>query len=279
MRRMLRHDEPRPFRLLALDIDGTVMHWGGSVSAAVVEAVEKVRMSDTHVILATGRNVAATLPVARTLGIRRGYAVCSNGAVTIKLDPAAPEGYTTVEEVTFDPRLALELIRAEMPDAMAAVEEPGCTFRTSHPFPEDELIGPQRVVDSFEELIDGPATRVVVVKPGADTSHFDELVRRIGLYDVTYAVGYTAWLDLTPPEVSKASALEQLRERLGVDLAHTVAAGDGNNDKEMLEWAAHSAAMGNATDEVKAFASEVLPRIEDDGLVVLLERLTAGVRL
>ena len=108
------------WRLVALDIDGTLMHWGGSISDHVADAVERVRMSRNHVVLATGRNIAATLPVAQRLGIRRGWAVCSNGAVTIRLSPHAPGGYEIIHTVTFNPRAALELVRTEMPGAFFA---------------------------------------------------------------------------------------------------------------------------------------------------------------
>lgn len=267
------------WRLLGLDIDGTLMHWGGDISDRVVRAIEQVRMCRNHVILATGRNIVATMPVAERLGIRRGYAVCANGAVTIRLNPASPGGYDIIETVTFDPTAALELIRQEMPDAFFAVEDLGVGFRVSREFPMGELTGRQIVVDSFDELAQGEVTRVVIRAPGVDVSHFDDLVQRIGLSDVTYAVGYSAWLDLTPPGVTKASALEALRRKMGVYPAHTVAVGDGNNDLAMLEWAGQSAAMGNAPAHVHAVADEVLGSVEEDGILPLLERLIDPDRL
>ncbi len=267
------------WRLLGLDIDGTLMHWGGDISPAVARAVEQVRMCRNHVILATGRNIIGTLPVAQALGIRRGWAVCSNGAVTIRLNPASPGGYDIVETVTFNPRGALELIREQMPDAFFAVEDLGVGFRVNREFPMGELVGRQRVVEDFDDLAQDEATRVVIRAPGVDVSHFDDLVHRIGLSDVTYAVGYSAWLDLTPPNVSKGSALESLRRQLGVYPDHTVAVGDGNNDTEMLRWAGHSAAMGTAPENVREVADEVLGSVEDDGVLPLLERLIDPERL
>ena len=71
-----------------------------------------------------------------------------------------------------------------------------------------------------------------------------ELVERVGLQGVSYAIGWTAWLDLTPPGVSKASALERVRELLDVPAGATVTVGDGQNDREMLEWAGLGVAMG-----------------------------------
>ncbi|WP_296664901.1 HAD family hydrolase [Demequina sp.] len=267
------------WRLVGLDIDGTLMHWGGDMSDVVIDAVERARMCRNHVVLATGRNIVGTLPVAERLGIRRGWAVCSNGAVTVRLNPAATGGYDIVEKVTFNPRAALELIREEMPDAYYAVEDLGVGFLVNREFPEGELVGRQRVVEDFDELCHDEATRVVIRAPGVDVTHFDALVHRIGLNDVTYAVGYSAWLDLTPPGVSKASALEMLRRQLGVYPDHTVAVGDGNNDIEMLRWAGQSAAMGTAPDHVKAAADEVVGSVGEDGVLTVLDRLIDPERL
>ncbi|GAA5518639.1 putative phosphatase M6_Spy0533 [Demequina sediminis] len=267
------------WRLVGLDIDGTLMHWGGDMSDAVVDAVERARMCRNHVVLATGRNIVGMMPVAQQLGIRRGWAVCSNGAVTVRLNPGAAGGYDIVERVTFNPRAALELIRTELPDAFYAVEDLGVGFLVNREFPEGELVGRQRVVADFDELCHDEATRVVIRAPGVDVSHFDTLVHRIGLNDVTYAVGYSAWLDLTPPGVSKASALETLRRQLGVYPDHTVAVGDGNNDIEMLRWAGHSAAMGTAPDHVRAAADEVVGSVEEDGVLTVLDRLIDPDRL
>src|SRR5690606_5080093 len=155
------------------------------------------------------------------------------------------------ETITFDPAAVLAAIREEMPDALVAVEDLGTGFRVTRPFPMGELTGEQRVVD-FDDLAAHPVTRVVIRAPGAEVSHFDNIVERLGLTDVTYAVGYTAWLDLTPPGVTKASALERIRQQLGVRPEHTVAVGDGNNDVDMLRWAARSYAMANAPEHVAA---------------------------
>ncbi|MCB2413691.1 HAD family hydrolase [Demequina sp. TTPB684] len=269
---------PDHWRLVGLDIDGTLMHWGGDISDSVIEAVGRVRMSRNHVVLATGRNIIATMPVAERLGISRGWAVCSNGAVTIRLNPRSPGGYDIAKTITFNPRAALELIKEEMPDAFFAVEDLGVGFRVTKEFPMGELVGPQRVV-TFDELCHDDVTRVVIRAPGANVDHFDQIVHRIGLSDVTYAVGYSAWLDLTPPGVSKASALEALREQLGVHPEHTVAVGDGNNDIDMLTWARDSYAMGNAPERVIAAAKGEVGPVDEDGVLEALEPLIDPARL
>jgi len=266
------------WRLVGLDIDGTLMHWGGDISDSVIEAIERVRLSRNHVVLATGRNILATMPAIKRLGIKRGWAITSNGAVTIRLNPRAPDGYEIVRTVTFNPRAALELIVEEMPDAYFAVEDLGRGFRVTKEFPMGELVGEQLVVD-FDALCHDDVTRVVIRAPGVDVEHFDGVVKRIGLNDVTYAVGYSAWLDLTPPGVSKASALEILREQLGVHPEHTVAVGDGNNDIEMLLWARDSYAMGNAPERVVEAAGTLVRPVDEDGVLEVLNPLVDPLRL
>ncbi|WP_123371709.1 HAD family hydrolase [Cellulomonas sp. PhB150] len=256
-------------RMIALDIDGTLMSYDGVITEAVHEAVGALRDAGRHVVLATGRGVHATIPIARELGLSTGWAVSSNGAVTSRLDPALPDGYEITDVVTFDPAPALRALALELPDALYAVEDLGVGFRLTGEFPEGELSGTKQVV-SFDELLTTPATRVVIRAPGASPEEFHELVERVGLQEVEYAVGYSAWLDLTPGGVSKASALEAIRRTLGVEPFETAAIGDGGNDVQMLRWAARGVAMGHATASVRAAADEVTGTIDDDGALEVL---------
>jgi hydroxymethylpyrimidine pyrophosphatase-like HAD family hydrolase len=259
-------------RLIALDVDGTTINHAGVMSPAVREAVHAVADAGHHVIIATGRSIVATTIILDQLAIDRGYAVCSNGAVTLELDPAEPSGFRIIEAVTFDPAPALNLLRAEWPDAVVAVEELGVGFKLSAPFPDGELQGELRVVP-WAELVADPVTRVTFRAPNGTAEDFLALTERIGLHGVNYAVGFSAWLDLNPEGVSKGSALEILRRRIDVDPRYTVAIGDQRNDIEMLHWAARGVAMGNAPDEVKAIANEVTATVDEDGLVPVLRSL------
>jgi hydroxymethylpyrimidine pyrophosphatase-like HAD family hydrolase len=259
--------------LVALDIDGTLLDYDQTLSDAVGDAVRDVRAAGHHVVLASGRSLIAMTPVAQLLGIETGWMVCSNGAVTVRLDPAEPGGWRVTDTMTFDPEPAMRLLHAEMPGARFAVEDVGVGFRLSELFPDGELDGAQQVV-GFEELAGGgEVTRVVVRSPDGTSDDFHRLVERLGLDEVTYAVGYTAWMDIAPQGVSKATGLEQVRERLGVDPSRTLAMGDGHNDVEMLRWAARGVAMGHADEAVRAAADEVTGTVEDDGAAKVLRSL------
>ena len=258
--------------LIAIDLDGTMLSRDGLMSQAVRQAVIDVADAGVDVVIATGRAIRSTMPIVDYLGLKHGFVVCSNGAVTLELDPAEPDGYRILDIVTFDPGPALEMLRGSWPDAEVAVEEIGVGFKVSGPFPDGELVGEVRVVP-WAELSATPATRVTFRSPTGTAEDFLTLVERIGLHSVNYAVGFTAWLDINPEGVSKASALELVRRRLAVEPAQTAAVGDQRNDLEMLHWAARSVAMGNAPDEVKAIADEVTLDVDHDGLAPVLRSL------
>ena len=259
-------------RLVALDVDGTLLRFTGELSDPVRSAVAAVRDAGHHVVLSTGRSVHGTVPVAAELGIDHGWAVCSNGSVTVRLDPALPGGYAVDEVITFDPRPALQLLRAELPDAHLAVEEVGVGFRLNKLFPDGELTGRLEIVEP-EELESREVTRLIVRSPGRASQEFHDQIAGIGLSDVTYAIGYTAWIDVAPPGVTKASALERLRGILGVPSELTVAVGDGSNDRDMLRWAARGVAMGHAEPDVLACADEITGSIDEDGAAAVLRTL------
>ena len=261
-------------RLLALDVDGTAMSYGGVVSDELRAAVADVAAAGLHVVLATGRSLRAAKDAADAIGLSTGWMVCSNGAVVARLDPDEPTGYDVTKVVTFDPSPALQVLVAELPGALYAVENLGVGYLVTAPFPDGELSGEIEVVP-FATLCAAPASRVVIRSPHATPDEFHALVDRVGLREVSYAVGWSAWLDLTPEGVSKASALEELRQRLGVEPFATVAIGDGRNDVEMLTWAARGVAMGHADEPVRAAADEVTGTIDDDGAVAVIRSLLA----
>lgn len=260
--------------LIAVDVDGTLIDYDELLSDRVRAAVRGVVDAGHHVVVATGRSLPATLPVLDRLGLDSGWCVCSNGGVTLRLDPRLPDGYEIAERVTFDPAPALRLLREHLPTALYAVEDVGVGFRLTAPFPPGELFGRLEYVP-FDELLSTPATRVIVRSPDHTSEQFLRIIEQVGLHGVSYAVGWTAWLDLAPDGVSKASALEPVRAALGVGPERTVAIGDGRNDIEMLQWAARSVAMGQAEPELLAVATEVTGSVEEDGLADVLEPLGA----
>ncbi len=252
-------------RLVALDIDGTVVDFAGAMPDEVRDAVRRVVAAGVPVVMSTGRSWLATRPVVDYLGLPGGLHVTSNGAVVTTYPPLA-----VVHQVTFDPRDVIQRVREET-DALIAVEEVGVGYRVSADFPAGELYGACRV-QSLDDLMAEPVSRVIVRDPDAPDGEFIQLADRLGLHGMQYWVGWSAWLDIAPRGVHKASALEVVCARLGIDQADVLAMGDGHNDIEMLQWAGRGVALGDASDKVRAAADHVTDRFAELGTVTELDR-------
>lgn len=262
-------------KLVCLDVDGTLVNHDGHMSQAVRQAGRAV-VGDGHtVVISTGRSLPATLPIIEALGITHGYAVCSNGGVTLRIDARPPEkggleeGYEVLTQRVFDPAPALESLTERLSTARYAIETSAGHFLSTERF-EDLTFGIAPRPVSFKQLKRAKAVRLVVNSSDSTARDFARTVQDIGLHGVTYSVGWSAWLDIAAEGVTKASSLEELRAQLQIPMEATVACGDGRNDIEMLQWAHRSVAMGQAVDEVKAAADEVTGTVDDDGLVPVL---------
>ncbi len=253
-------------RLIALDIDGTLIDFDGSARPAVIKAVHAVIDAGAQVVLSTGRSVFGIVPVIEEFGLPDGYAVASNGAVTFTYSPATVRSATT-----FDPEPAVRAVLARVPEALVAVEVIGRGYRANRHFPAGEING-ELWLEAVDDLVREPVTRVIIRDPRSSVEDFVALATDLGLHGTNYYVGYTAWLDLIPEEVSKASALADVARELGVDRTDVLAIGDGRNDVEMLRWAGRGVAMGQAPDVVKGAADAVTASWDDDGVVVELAR-------
>jgi Cof subfamily protein (haloacid dehalogenase superfamily) len=265
-------------RLLALDIDGTLLRWvedSGSVHGEVLprvrSAVRRAAEAGCHVVLASGRSLHAMTGIADQLGIPlmgsdRAWVVASNGAVVLRYPPSE-----VVHEETFDASAAVAAILREHPSALIGVEERGVGYRVNRPFPKGELNG-RMIVGDIEEIINGPVSRVVVRDPDATVEDFERLAANLGLQGTDYVIGWTAWMDLAPPGVSKASGLQHVAERLDVDPTDALAIGDGRNDLEMFDWAGRAVAMGQAVTEVRDAADHITAPVEEDGAAIEIER-------
>lgn len=265
-------------KVVALDIDGTLLRWlpgtgqsSQEMTPKVYDAVRRAYDAGAHVVLASGRSPHAMTPIADLLGLPlpgadRLWIVAANGAIIMRYPPA-----DIVHEETFDAREAVRAILAKRPNVLVAVEERNLGYRVNRPFPPGEL-GGELVVGDVDEMVAGPVSRVIIRDPESTVDEFVELGRELGLQGIDYVVGYTAWLDLTPIGVSKASGLAYVLDQLALEPADVLAIGDGRNDIEMLTWAGRGVAMGHAPDEVQEIADAVTAPVEDDGAAIELSR-------
>jgi phosphoglycolate phosphatase-like HAD superfamily hydrolase len=213
------------------------------------------------------------LPIARAVGISDGWAVASNGAVIARLDLSS-DGYefnASTDVQILDARLVITAaLSARITGLAIAVEEIGVGYYVDAVFPAGLLRGQQMVLP-VHELQALASPRIVLRAPGVHA-----------LINPLQAVGLTAtpadvdWIDVTGPNLSKATALETVRRRLGVPAEHTVAVGDSTNDIEALSWAARGVAMGDAPEPVRAAADEITGTLHEHGVVGVLRSMTVA---
>jgi len=243
--------------LIACDIDGTLVRTGHPVTDVVRAAASAVRSAGHHIVLATGRSLVGALPIAVQLGLDDAWIVASNGAVTAHL---VGDKYEVTEQHSVDAETAVRLAVQEAPGIRIAAEVVGAGYRVNIQFPAGELNGEQREGHSAEDLWALPTPRLALYGPEAY-----RLVPALLAHGLTAITTRLDWVDVTAQGISKATALEKVRATLGVEDHATAAIGDGENDLEMLSWAARSHAMGHAPAFVIGAADHVTGTIDDDG--------------
>ena len=260
--------------LVALDIDGTTVREDDSLSARVADAVRAVVDAGHLVVLATGRSQSTTVGLAERVGISPAWMVVANGALVLQRDG---DRYVQEHVEVFDAAPALQRIVQGLPEARYLVEDATGFRRYTHGMDDWNLDDAEEV--EFDGLTVEPAMRVVVMSPDHDVEEFLEIVDGMGLHKVSYAIGFSSWLDIAPDGVNKATGLQRVVDATGIPRERVLVVGDGRNDIDMLEWAAagggRAVAMGQSPAEVAAAANERTAHVDDDGLAVVLEPLAA----
>ena len=258
--------------LLALDVDGTLLTSGGLLSARTREALRAADRARWHVAVVTGRPLPYVLPLVRELAVGE-FVVAANGATVAEiasgavLYQASLPGHVVLE--------ALASARRAVPGLRAAITTP----RGFHVETGFDVLAPLSkadavVLDDASPRPDDTVHSTVLFALGLATSTVLERVSGVVPDDVHVSPsGLPGSVELTAPGVHKGSGVAHLCERLGVERDDVVAFGDGLNDHEMLRWAGHGVAMGNADPSTRAIVDEVTASNDLDGVAMVVERL------
>lgn len=257
-------------RLVATDLDGTLVRTDGTVSDYTREVLEELDRRGVPVVFVTGRPLRWAEEVFGYVG-GYGLAVISNGALVwdvtrgeVRLDRSIPP------EVGLE---ACRLIRAAVPGSAFAVEtlhgigvEPHFMERLE--LPEDSRRAP------IEELFTEPVLKLLARHEELGPQEYWELAEEAieGRLTITWS-STTTLLEISGADVTKASTLALLADELGVIAQDVVAFGDMPNDLAMLSWAGTSYAMKNAHPTVTEVADHVAPPNDEDGVA----RVLAGI--
>jgi len=268
----------RSFRLLVVDIDGTLLNRYGAIAATDREALERATAAGITVSLSTGRVIDACRNIFDELGLD-GYHTFFDGALVANPD--------TGEEVYVQPVLP-EVVR-EISEFVRGRDMMLDLYSTTRFFVEREnwSVEVRRNFFGLEPTfgsIDGLWQReriikaTVVVRSPEERAGFEAFRDHFGdrlsySWTSTPAFPGADFINIIAPEASKGRALRELASHLGIPLDQVAAIGDGDNDHSLLDAAGFGIAMGNSSEELKAAADLVVANVEDNGVAAAVARL------
>jgi Cof subfamily protein (haloacid dehalogenase superfamily) len=259
-----------PPRLIATDLDGTLVRSDGTVSDRTRAVLARTRAAGVHVVVVTGRPPRWMHAVAEQTG-HAGTALVANGAAVydlatetlLRTDPLPPEASARVAELILD----------AVPD-VAFAGETGAEFLREGRYHSDYGDTPGTVVvGDRDEIVTRPLLKLLARTPSHDADSLLAAAERVVTSDLatlTHASA-TGLLEISAAGVSKASALARTARELGVDPADVAAFGDMPNDLPMLAWAGRSYAVANAHPAVRAAAETLTETNDDDAVARVLE--------
>lgn len=272
-------DVARRVRLVAIDIDGTLLRSDLTVSERSRRALAGARDAGLEIVLATARSPRSARLIAAEAGLT-GIAVCANGAIVYDLD-----GDRIVEHTP----LAAGTVHRLVADLRARV--PGVVFGWEHELRfGSEPAYEQRRGDGWWPRPDDayppcdplswtrPMTKLLARCPGADLEELLAVARELAGDDASATLAGDSFVELGAAGVGKEQAVATLAAARGIDSTCVVAFGDHLTDAAMVAWAGHGVAVANAHPSVLAVADEVAASNDDDGVAIVLERIAQSVR-
>ncbi|MFC1951123.1 Cof-type HAD-IIB family hydrolase [Chloroflexota bacterium] len=258
------------YRLLALDLDGTLIGLDLTISARTKNAIAQLLSRGIIVTIATGRMFQSALPYAKELSLSAPL-ICYEGAMIA--DPGT-------KEVLWHKPVPLNLARS----AIKIINREGLHINA---YLDDELyvesindkaalysnisrVTPNAVGDMLDFLHRDPTKLVIVGNPD-EIDHINNLLNEEFKGSLYITKSYPLFCEVAHPECNKGNALAMLTDQLGISQSEVVAIGDNPNDIQMIKWAGLGIAMSNGTDEAKAAADWVTGNREEDGVVQAIE--------
>ncbi|MFH9575360.1 HAD family hydrolase [Streptomyces sp. NPDC017230] len=267
-------DGPRPrYRLVATDLDGTLLRGDTTVSPRTRAALRRARDAGAEHVIVTGRPARGCLPFFDSLGYR-GLAVCGQGAQIYDAGRRTLLSSTGLDRQAA--RAALDRLSARVGplDLAVVTSGEGAEFVVSGGFcrGDERELGPYRTV-AGARLWDQPVDKVLLRHHTLSDGALAEAALRCAGEGLTVVHAGPRFVELLPTGFDKATGLAQVTRSLGLSAGDVIAFGDMPNDIPLLRWAGHAVAMANGHPDLKAVADEIAPANDDDGVAEVLERI------
>ena len=261
----------RQFRLVATDLDGTLLDNTGKISPRTASALRHATRTGAVIVVATGRPLRALSPL-RDMGFT-GTVIAQNGAVLYDLGAGRRRVRGVIDPVSL--RDFVRELSETVPGVQIAVQtldETGEGFFADEGFPLDGYARLDR-----KSMVRFRIARALLWHPGPSV-HLSDIADALarGRVHITRSRA-DGLVEVSASGVNKGAALADLAGTLGIDRKSVIAFGDMPNDREMLEWAGTGVAMKNAESSVFTVADATTGSNEEDGVAVFLERAVGYV--
>lgn len=260
-----------PYRLLACDLDGTILEHNRHISERVRRAISLARERGVQIALVTGRSFQSALPYARLIDVHLPL-ICYQGGLI-----QHPDTGETLYRASLARELAQETIELSQARGwqllLYTTDE---IILSEYRYPEKvyrQMLGPTvRQVEDLEAAVDGgPIKMTILAAEDASPAIEDEMHERfVGRMEIVRS--HSMFVEALPAGVSKGHALARLAEYLDVPQRSVMAIGDQDNDASMVTWAGLGIAMGNGSPLCKSVADWIAPTIKEDGSAEAIER-------
>jgi Cof subfamily protein (haloacid dehalogenase superfamily) len=260
-------------KLIATDLDGTIVNHDGTISDRTVTTFKRARDMGVEIFFVTGRPPRWMPEIREAFGF--GNAICGNGAMLYDLlgDKVLEEWLISVE----DQLETIKRLRIAIPNVSFAVESHSYFHREKAYIPRWDVGLDNIGVNRIEDIIQSPALKLLARCSAQEISSDAMLATAIpvleGLVTVTHSNPDDSLLEISAINVSKGATLAKMAARLGIDAADCVTFGDNPNDFSMLAWSGRSYAMASGHPDGAKIAKSVAAPCEDDGVAQAIDAL------
>ena len=260
-------------KLIATDLDGTIVNHDGRISERTVKAFTRARDLGVEVFFVTGRPPRWMPEIREAFGF--GNAICGNGAMLYDL-----MGDMVLEQWLIEVPAQLETVsrmRNSIPEVSFAVECHNYFHREKAYIPRWDIGLDNVGVHTIEEVLTSPALKILARCSQQNLSSDEMLEIALkeldGLVTVTHSNPHDSLLEISALNVSKGATLARMADRLGIAAKDCVSFGDNPNDFSMLEWCGRSYAMSSGHPDGAKYAKSIAGACEDDGVAIAIEAL------
>lgn len=259
-----------PVRLLATDLDGTLLNSLGQVSQVNAETIQLAKEHDIITVAATARSIRSTAIISDKANLGP-FAICQNGAAVYDLKSGELLSHTSISEDASKSIVAT--LRKVLPGTVFSIEKLDRFIPESGFFPTPLPGLFEEPVENVIEHIDAPITKIICRHPMIPHHELRAVAAEIGGQEADTTSAGLDWLDFQAPGVSKATGLSLVASLLGVDQKQSAAIGDQHNDAAMLRWVNYSAAPENAIPEIRSQVHWIAPSNGGNGVSAFIEHL------